>query len=72
MVIVTSPLMKDKVLKIVEEIEEIDVKHIKTEGINMYFETNVDDDQAISIIKNRIKSDPISNGIIIKVRKEYI
>ena len=28
MVIVTSPLMKDKVLKIVEEIEEIDVKHI--------------------------------------------
>lgn len=72
MVIVTSPLMKDKVRALVEEVTEIEVKHIKTEGINMYFETNVSDDEAISILKKKIKSDPISNSLIIKVRKEYI
>ena len=41
MVVVTSPLMKDKVRALVEEVTEIEVKQIKTEVIKMYFETNV-------------------------------
>lgn len=72
MVIVSCPLMKDKVIEIVEGIAGLEAKHIKTEGIDLYFETNTDVDSAIEIIKPVIKNHPLSRSLIIKVRKNYI
>lgn len=71
MVIITSPLMRDKVKEIALNIEEIDVDFVKEDGINLYFKTNVEDTEAIGIIKKYIKNDPGLSGLIIKVREEY-
>lgn len=71
MVIITSPLMRDKVKDIALNIEEIDVNFVKEDGINLYFKTNVEDKEAIDIIKKHIKNDPGLSGLIIKVREEY-
>ena len=71
MVIITSPLKREKVKDIALNIEEIDVNFVKEDGINLYFQTSVDDKEAINIIKKQIKNDPGLSGLVIKVRQEY-
>lgn len=68
MILITSPLMKDKIVNEAEAIEEIKVNHIKTEGINMYFETDTDDETALPIVKKAIKNNPNFKGLMISVK----
>lgn len=70
MVVVTSPLMREKVKNIVLNIENLDISFVKEEGINLFFNTDADIDYAISVIKSELKKDPMSGSIIIKVRKD--
>lgn len=70
MIVVSSPLMRDKIIDVATSIEEFGVKHVKTDGINMYFQTDVTDDKALPIIKKSIKGNPKFSSLMIKVKAE--
>lgn len=70
MIVITSPLMQDKVKKILENVEKYNLTYLKTEGINIFYETTDDEDEVLSEVKYIIKNNPISSSLIIKARKE--
>lgn len=74
MIIVNSPIMQDKIIKILESLEEPTYKFIKKDGIKVYFETNLEDkDEACAIAKKEIKKDPMASAIMFTVKpNEYI
>lgn len=74
MVIVVSPLMHDKIIKIIDEIPGTNYQFIKKEGINLYFEVAPSsDEEAAQLIKSTLKANPISKALMFKVlTKEYI
>lgn len=70
MVVVHSPLMQDKLIKIVEACQTYEYKFIKKEGIKLYFEANTDDDDAaVAAAKKAIKADPMAGALSISVQK---
>lgn len=73
-IIVNTPIMQDKIQKIVESMTEITCKLVKKDGIKLYFETNLDDqDKACALIKSAIKKDPIASAIGFTVKtQEYV
>ena len=70
MIVVSSPLMRDKIIDVATSIEEFEVKHVKTEGINIFFQTDVADEKALPIIKKAIKGNPKFSALTIKVKAE--
>lgn len=74
MIIVNSPIMQDKIIEILEASNEASFKFIKKNGIRIYFEVDmVDDEEAAKIAKSEIKKDPISGALIFSVKtEEYI
>ncbi|CAM3639290.1 hypothetical protein ERUR111494_04545 [Erysipelothrix urinaevulpis] len=73
-IIINSPIMQDKVQKIVEAIESPKFTFVKKEGIKLYFETDAEDvEAACKLVKAEIKSDPIAGAIMFTVKsEEYI
>ncbi len=74
MIIVNSPIMQDKIIKILEAVESPKFKFVKKEGIKIYFETDLEDkDEATKVATREIKKDPIASAIMFKVKAdEYI
>lgn len=74
MIIVNSPIMQDKIIKIVEALEEPKFTFIKKDGIKIYFETEFEDkDKAAALIKAAIKKDPMGSAIMFNVKTdEYV
>lgn len=70
MIVVSSPLMRDIIIDVATSIEEIKVEHVKTDGINMYFQTDVKDEKALPVIKKAIKGNPKFSALMIKVKAE--
>lgn len=68
MIVVASTMKKDEIRQIVENIEEISVKFVKIEGFNQFFETDVEADKAVDIVKKAIKADPIGKSLMVQVR----
>ncbi len=74
MIIVNSPIMQDKIIKILEAVESPKFTFVKKDGIKIYFETELEDrDEACKIATKEIKKDPIASAIMFKVKaSEYI
>lgn len=74
MIIVNSPIMQDKIIKILEAMDSPTFKFVKKEGIKIYFETDMEDkDKACDVAKKEIKKDPMGSTIMFKVKShEYI
>ena len=53
MVIVVSPLMHDKIIKIIDEIPGTNYQFIKKEGINLYFEVAPSSDEEAAVLTLR-------------------
>lgn len=68
-IIVNTPIMQDKIQRIVESMTSIECQFIKKEGIKLYFQTNcLDADRACALIKAEIKKDPIASAITFTVK----
>lgn len=74
MIIVNSAIMQDKIIDILEACKEASFKFIKKEGIRIYFETDMEDQEAAAkIAKAEIKKDPIGGTLLFSVKtEEYI
>ena len=74
MIIVNSPIMQDKIIKILEAIEEPTFEFVKKDGIKVYFNTSLENkEEACAIAKKEIKKDPIASAIMFTVKsEEYI
>ena len=70
-IIINAPIMQSKIQSIVEQIESINCKLIKKDGIKLYFEIDYEDkEEACSIIKKEMKKDPIAQTIMFNVMPE--
>ncbi len=74
MIIVNSALMQDKIIKIVESIEDPKFTFVKKQGLKIYFETDMEDrEEAAKIAKAKIKADSVTGSILFSVKtEEYI
>ena len=74
MIIVNSPIMQEKIIKIVEAMDEPKCTFVKKDGIKIYFETEFEDkEKAAALIKAAIKKDPMGSAIMFNVKThEYI
>lgn len=74
MIIVNSPIMQDKIIKILESETDPTFKFIKKDGIKIYFETSIEDkEEACVIAKKIIKKDPMASAIMFTVKaSEYV
>lgn len=74
MIIVNSPIMQDKIIKILETLKDPTYTFVKKDGIKIYFETSLDDKaEACKIAKKEIKKDPMGGAIMFTVKEnEYI
>lgn len=74
MIIVNSPLMRKQIRELLVNIDEPSYTFKKEEGIKLYFETNIDDDeQAAAIAKKAIKESSFGSALMFKVNtQEYI
>lgn len=73
MIIVNSPLMHDKIIETLENSTEPSYTFQKKEGIKLYFETDMEDqEEAAALAKQMIKK-ATQNLIVFSVRtEEYI
>lgn len=74
MIIVNTPIMQKQVQKILEEMSNPIFEFKKKEGIKLYFETDMDnEEEAAKIAKKAIKSSSIGGTLMFKVNTgEYI
>lgn len=74
MIIVNSALMQDKIIKIIESIEDPKFTFVKKQGLKIYFETDMEDrEEAAKIAKAKIKADPVAGSLLFSVKtEEYI
>lgn len=74
MIIVNSPIMQDKIIKILEGMDSPSYTFIKKDGIRIYFETSLEDkEEACKLAKKEIKKDPMGSAIMFTVKaNEYI
>ena len=74
MLIINSPIMQDKIIKIVSELEVPKCTFVKKDGIKIYFETTHENkEEAATLIKAAIKKDPIASAIMFNVKTdEYV
>lgn len=71
MVVVHSGIMQSQLQKIVESCHECHFRFVKKDGIKLYFEADIEDeDKAAAIAKKAIKSDPIGGTLLVSVKTE--
>lgn len=74
MIIVNSPLMRKQIRELLENVDEPKYTFIKEDGIKIYFETDLEDnEEAAAIAKKTIKSSSFGSALMFKVNThEYI
>lgn len=73
MIIVNSPLMHDEIIETLENNAEPSFTFEKKEGIKLYFETNMENQEEAAAIAKQLIKKATQNLIIFSVRtEEYI
>lgn len=74
MIVVNCALKQTDIVKVVEDIELDNMKvfkFVKKEGIKLYFESTLEDDEkAVAIIKKAIKSAKFGSALLFNVLSE--
>lgn len=73
MIVVSSPLKRDFMVELVDgyTIDNFEFKHVKTEGMKLYFEcANPDTEKAVRHVKNLIKGSEMGRALYFTVTAE--
>lgn len=71
MIIINSPSFKKEIIELLESnTETATFKHVKTEGMKMYFESSEDSQVGANLAKKIIKSSPQGSVMFFQVQYE--